>query len=764
MTAVCPPGPEAALAAGIPAAKVAVAAATYWVDKPFDYRIPPELAGRVVPGVRVFVPFGRGNRRTEGIVLAVTEVGADGVDRLKPVESVPDPEPILDAEQLRLAMWMRERFFCTVYDAVKAMLPSGLWFGHSGARRVRDKTVETACLAVPAEEAAAAAEAKRARAPQQAALLHLLCALGEAASAELLQMSGAGRSSLKALVTAGLVRLERRAVFRRPAAVPEKQTALPTLNAGQQVAFDGLCALLDGGAEAALLYGVTGSGKTTVYLHLIAELLRRGKGTILLVPEIALTPQMIAVFSACFGEEVAVLHSSLAAGERTDEWKRIRAGLARVVIGTRSAVFAPVSQLGAIVIDEEQEDTYKSENTPRYHARDVAKFRCVRNGALLLLGSATPGVPSYYAAQTGRYHLFTLPGRYNEQAMPAVRIVDMKRELRAGNGGSISAPLREALAENITRGEQSILFLNRRGAYRLVTCVACGYTYSCPNCSVSLSWHSSGRRLMCHYCGHVHALDATCPACGGALSFTGAGTETVVQELTELFPDTPILRMDADAVSAAGGHDVLFEQFRREKIPIMVGTQMVTKGLNFSNVTLVGVLSADQSLYAADYRASERTFSLLTQVIGRGGRGDRPGRAVIQTFTPENDVIRRAAAQDYPAFYAAELEMRRLQQTPPFADLFAVTASGEDEARVLVCIRAAREMLIRLAGNRPDVRILGPAPLPVVRVMGRYRYRITVSCRADGEMRGILSGVVIACSTEKEFRGVSVFADADPSD
>ena len=759
MTETCPPAREP-----VPAAKVAVAAATYWVDRPFDYRIPPELVGRVVPGVRVLVPFGRGNRRTEGVVLALTEVGADGAGRLKPVESVPDEEPLLDGEQLRLAMWMRERFFCTVYDAVKAMLPAGLWLGRSGARRVQDKTVETACLAVPAEEAAAAAEAKRARAPQQAALLHLLCAVGEAASAELLQLAGAGRSSLRALVKAGLVHLERRTVFRRPTQTPGTRTALPTLNAGQQAAFDGLCALLGGGPEAALLYGVTGSGKTTVYIRLIDELLRRGRGVILLVPEIALTPQMIAVFSACFGEEVAVLHSSLAAGARADEWKRIRAGLARVVIGTRSAVFAPVPRLGAIVIDEEQEDTYKSENTPRYHARDVAKFRCARAGALLLLGSATPDVASYYAAQTGQYHFFTLPGRYNEQAMPAVRIVDMKRELRAGNGGSISAPLRDELAENLARGEQSILFLNRRGAYRLVACAACGYTYCCPNCSVSLSWHSAERRLLCHYCGHVHTLDAACPVCGGALRFTGAGTETVVQELGELFPETPILRMDADAVSSAGGHDVLFARFRRERIPIMVGTQMVAKGLNFSNVTLVGVLSADQSLYAADYRASERTFSLVTQVIGRGGRGERPGRAVIQTFTPENDVIRRAAAQDYPAFYAAELEMRRLQQTPPFADLFAITASGEDEARVLACIRAAREMLIGLAGDRPDLRILGPAPLPVVRVMGRYRYRITVSCRADREIRGILSGVVIACSTEKEFRGVSVFADADPSD
>jgi primosomal protein N' (replication factor Y) len=747
----------------MPVAKIAVSAATYWLDKPYDYGIPAELADAVRPGVRVTVPFARGNRRSEGIVLSVAD--SSNYDKLKYIDTVLDSEPVLTPEQIRLALWMHDRFFCTVYDAIKAMLPAGMWFTSDGEKKVSDKLTEFASLAVAAEDAAAVAANRRRKAPMQASLLETLSAVGSVSSHELLSFTGASRQSLKSLCDAGLVELTVEETFRRPSRYDGELLPLPELNDSQLEALTGISSLSDSGkAGAALLFGVTGSGKTTIYIHLIRKILDEGKSSILLVPEIALTPQMLQTFSSHFGDEIAVLHSSLSVGERYDEWKRIKTGLAHVVIGTRSAIFAPVENLGLIIIDEEQEDTYKSENNPRYHARDVAKYRCARSGALLLLGSATPDIESRYAAEKGKYSYFVLPDRYNNMELPGVRIVDMKRELRRGNGGDISAVLRDEIAENLERGEQSILFLNRRGASKLITCGECGYTYKCPRCSVSLTYHSADRKLMCHYCGYTRNVDPVCPDCGGKLNYIGSGTQKVEQELHELFPDTEVIRMDTDTVSRAGSHEALLERFRREKIPVMIGTQMVTKGLNFENVTLVGVISADQSLYAGDYRAGERTFSLITQVVGRSGRGDRPGRAVIQTFTPENETIMQAAAQDYDSFYHSEIQLRKLQNTPPFADILAVTASGQDESAVLRCCAAVRDMLVDGTKNKHGIAVMGPAPLSVVKVNNRYRYRINVSCRADGDMRKLISAIIIQCSTDKEFRGVSVYADNNPSD
>ena len=744
-------------------AKVAVSAAGYWLDKPYDYNIPAELEASALPGVRVTVPFSRGNRRTEGVILCVEEKPAAG--ELKSLETVFDDSPVLTPEQLKLALWMHDRFFCTVYDAVKAMLPAGMWFTAEGRRKIGDKLTEYISLGIPAEDAKAIAANKRRKAPMQAAILETLTAVGEVPTSELLQFTGASRQSVKSLADGELVTLRRAETFRRPAEYTGELLPLPGLNASQQAAYEGISALWDGKTpRAALLFGVTGSGKTAIYIRLIQDQLRRGRSSILLVPEIALTPQMLHTFSTHFGNDIAVLHSSLSVGERYDEWKRVKKGEARVVIGTRSAVFAPAEELGLIIIDEEQEDTYKSENTPRYHARDVAKYLCAKAGALLLLGSATPDIASRYAAENGTYSYFVLPERYNSMELPGVEIVDMKRELRRGNGGDISSVLKDELEENIARGEQSILFLNRRGANKLITCGECGYTYKCPRCSVSLTYHSANRRLMCHYCGYSRSVDAACPDCGGRLNYVGSGTQKVEEELRELFPDTGILRMDTDTVSAAGSHEALLNRFLNEKIPIMIGTQMVTKGLNFENVTLVGVISADQSLYAGDYRAGERTFSLITQVVGRSGRGSRPGRAVIQTFTPENETIRLAAKQDYDGFYNAEIELRRIQNTPPFADILAVTASGQDEAAVLRCCAAVRDMLHSGTKLRSDVSILGPAPLAVVKVNNRFRYRVNISCRADSEIRRLISAIIIKCSTDNQFRGVAVYADNDPAD
>lgn len=742
-------------------AKIAVSAATYWVDRPYDYKIPDSLSAQVVPGVRVFVPFGRGNKRSEGVVLALAE--HSGYEHLKPVELVLDEKPLLTDAQLKLVLWMRERFFCTVYDAVKAMLPAGLWYDSRGVRKVGDKSVKMAELSISTEEAIILAGQKKRRAPQQSELLKALCSVGRVSVKELCYFTGASKQSLNALERSGVVRYSEQEVYRRPGYKSGETRPLPELNAAQKEAFDGIYTLTQAGeARAALLFGVTGSGKTTIYIRLIAKQLEQGKSAIMLVPEIALTPQMLQTFSSHFGDDIAVLHSSLAIGERYDEWKRVKNGEARVVIGTRSAVFAPVSNLGIIIIDEEQEDTYKSENNPRYHARDVAKYLCAKAGATLLLGSATPDIESRYYARQGRYSYFALPGRYNERSLPRVEIVDMKRELRKGNGSDISALLHEELRKNIENGEQSILFLNRRGAGKHVTCIECGYTYRCGNCSVSLTYHSANKRMMCHYCGHSQRMEKECPDCGGKLNIVGTGTQRIEDRLHEIFPGVPILRMDTDTVIPAGSHEALLDRFRDERIPIMVGTQMVTKGLNFENVTLVGVISADQSLYAGDYRSGERTFSLITQVVGRSGRGERPGRAVIQTFTPQNQTILQAANQDYERFYSSEIELRRVQHSPPFVALYAITASGMEEAGVLRCCTAVRAILKERLDSEKDVMILGPAPLPVVKVNNRFRYRVMVSCPPEKKLRGLVSNIVIYCNTNKDFRGISVFADMNP--
>ena len=812
-------------------AKIAVSAATYWVDRPYDYRIPDALRDKIAPGVRVVVPFGGGNRRTEGIVLSLG-AAQPGV-RLKNIASVLDAEPVLSPEMIRLAVWLRDRYFCTVYDAVHAMLPAGLWyqmesvytlcvgidrerayeaagksgqerlvldamFAHGGScpltdlecvfenaspsralqslvrkgilqtdsrekRRVGDKKIRMVSLAVSAEDAQTAADRREKRAPLQSACLRLLCTLERVSLSELCYFTGASQSSVNALVKAGMVEITQDEVFRRSTFRSAETVPLPVLNEEQRTAFEGILALYDGKKpSASLLYGVTGSGKTSVYVHLIDAMRRMGKASILLVPEIALTPQMIRIFSSYFGDDVAVLHSSLAVGERYDEWKRIKTGRARVVIGTRSAVFAPCSDLGLIIIDEEQEYTYKSENAPRYHARDAAKYRCASSNALLVLGSATPDVESRYRAEQGIYHFFTLRSRFNARQLPAVRIVDMRQELRGGNGSEISGVLLSELQENIRRGEQSILFLNRRGTASLVVCGECGHTYTCPHCSVNLTWHSANRRLICHHCGYTRPLDDACPECGGMLNQFGAGTQKLEEQLREALPDVELLRMDADSVSPAGSHEKILSQFREKKVPILIGTQMVTKGLDFENVTLVGVISADQLLYCGDYRAGERCFSLITQVVGRSGRGKKPGRAIIQTFTPQNPVIRMASRQDYDGFYAEEIELRRLQNCPPFSDIVTVTVSAEDESTVLRCCAYIRDRMRSELRRRRDAAVLGPAPLPVVRVSNRYRYRVTLHCRYDKEIRRLVSGLLIQCNTAKEYKGASVFADYNP--
>lgn len=811
-------------------ARVAVSAATYAIDKPYDYRVPQALLGKAQVGMRVTVPFGRGNRTSEGLILALVEDSPR--PELKALSSLLDQEPVLRGEEIKLALWLRERYFCTLYDGVKALLPAGLWYriqevytlavdretalaaavgdkeknvlellaGRGGSceletmkalcgdsvtaqlrclverglvtedttsrRKISDKLVRRVTLAVAPEEAMAAVEPRRRSAPLRYEVVKLLCTVGSGLSSDICYFTGASMQTLKGLEKSGLVTFSREEALRVPR-TDSADGAPIVLNQEQQAAYDGILAMSETGKPGcALLYGVTGSGKTAVYIRLLQEVVRRGRQGMILVPEIALTPQIMAKFSAYFGDKVVMLHSNLPMSERYDQWKRIRRGEVEVVLGTRSAIFAPLKNPGLIIMDEEQEGSYQSENSPCYHARDIAKYLCARENAALVLGSATPTVETAFAAERGIYQKALLRRRYNEGALPEVRIADMRQEIRAGNPGMISEPLRLELEKNLAAGEQSILFLNRRGNSRYLLCGECGYVPQCPRCSVAMTYHSANGRLMCHYCGHSQPETETCPECGGRMKHIGAGTQKVEEELRELFPEAGILRMDAD--TTAGGHEAILRTFEQERVPILLGTQMVAKGLDFENVTLVGVLSADISLYVDNYRAAERTFSLLTQVVGRAGRGNKAGRAVIQTYTPENDVIQCAARQDYDAFYTGEIRMRRLRRYPPFAALFTVTVSGTEESRVLRAAAGIRDTLRQLcqrpelSGGEPEV--LGPAPAPVVKVNNRFRYRCTLVGRNDKATREMLAWLQKAFAKDGANRGLHVFVDYNAAD
>ena len=812
-------------------ARVALSGVAFSIDKLYDYLIPSRLEADAAVGKRVSVPFAKGNRRREGMVFALCEDSR--LPKLKPIDGWLDDSPILSEHSLRLAAWMKQRFFCTHYDAVKAMLPAGIWLKSSeicalteagnkeeayaaagedeGALRlldllyelggscsleamknalgedtsgydllaeagivhksaaikkaVSDRTASIAALAVSPEEAAEISHRKKRSAPQQSELLRLLSELGEADVKELRYFTGASLNSVNALVRQGFITLSHREVFRRPAFQSADKPRITELTEEQQRAYVGLAQwMARGEACASLLYGVTGSGKTAVYIRLIQDVLAQGRQALVLVPEIALTPQLMQTFYSQFGDRVAVLHSSLTVAQRYDEWKRIRSGQVDVTVGTRSAVFAPLEKLGLLILDEEHESTYQSENAPRYHARDVAKFRCVSAGCMLLLGSATPSIESMYEARRDVYHLFCLRGRYNTKPLPQVIIADMKEDLRSGGNGSVGSILRRELEENFRRGEQSILFLNRRGSSSLVHCPACGFTYSCPRCSVKLTYHAANSRFMCHYCGHSQPAEKRCPSCGGYLSFGGIGTQKLEEELRALYPDQAILRMDTDTVTAAHPHEELLRRFEQKRIPILIGTQMVSKGLNFENVTLVGVVSADQSLYAGDYRAQERTFSLITQVVGRAGRGALKGRAVIQTFTPDSEVIRFAARQDYDSFYASEIETRKLLKAPPLCTLYAVNITGTDEGLVLRCASELGRALRRSAEPFPEMRVLGPAPAGILRINERFRYRVTLSAPPSREARALISAALKQYASDKRYRDLVFYGAVNPQD
>ena len=806
--------------------KIAVSAANFAIDKPYSYRIPEGMV--LQPGQRVQLPFGRGNRRCEGIVLAVEPGEASG---LKAVELCLDEKPILSEQQLRLAAFLRDRYFCTYYDAVRAMLPAGLWFQSresfsltenrewkdktikkegvreildfleelggeaqepalrslipdenmlNGAisylvrkkwltaktdflQRTSDKTEKIATLASSPEEAMEYASHRPKSAAMQKSVLELLCSVGCVAVKELCYFTGASMSTINRLEKLGYLTLSERPVLRCREIKPAKLDGPLILNEEQNRCYLGLSQQMQQtNPGVALLYGVTGSGKTSVYIRLIQAALEQGKSAMLLVPEIALTPQLLSTLAAYFGDNIAVLHSSLSAGERYDQWKRVRRGEAGVVVGTRSAVFAPCAP-GLIILDEEQEHSYKSENNPRYSAKEVAIWRGARENALVLLGSATPSIETMYRAKSGTYCLYTLKERFGSRPLPAVEIVDMREELKLGNDLSLSIPLREAMVDTWKHDKQTILLLNRRGNARCLVCVDCRETPECPRCSVRLTYHSANNRLMCHYCGYSQPASNRCPGCGGPLKTIGTGTQRVQTELNRLIPEMETIRMDADTVSAVNTHEKILDRFQREKIPVLIGTQMVAKGLNLPDVTLVGVLDADLSLYTGGYRAGETTFNMLTQVVGRAGRGNTPGRAIIQTLVPEHQVVKLAAQQDYDGFYDLEINLRRVQNMPPFGDFGLVTFTGQEETAVLrgaVKFRDSLNVLLKQPAYLQErCTVLGPAPCPVPKINYNFRYRLTLRCGMTRNLRLLLAHLLREFSKDNMNRGVSAFVD-----
>lgn len=809
-------------------AKVAVENVNCSFDKEYDYSIPQELLNTALPGCRVTVPFGIGNKKRIGIITSLSDVSQS--KKTKSIIAVLDEAPLLSKEMLLLARWMAEQTFCTYYEAVKTMLPTGIshriirtycavpdvqddkenaltqdekkvyeyLLSRSGytkpetflkalnmenltnipekllkkgflaanddaVRNINDNLVKMVRLC---EESSYEKITKK-----QQDIVNILMETGAVSVRDICYFTGYTPSVVFALEKKGIVECfdqevlsSVRSTYKSSGAYTNKEI---NLTKEQEIAFEGL--LKDYRADegkTALLYGVTGSGKTSVYLKLIDEALKDGREVIVMVPEISLTPQTLAVFHSRYPDNVAVFHSALSARERTDEWKRVKNKEAKIAIGTRSAVFAPFENLGLIIVDEEQESTYKSEHAARYNAKNVARFRTAWHKGLTLLASATPSVESFANAKSGRYSLYELKQRYGNAVLPEVITVDMTAQKSDDSSSQLSETLKTAIAENLDNHKQSIILINRRGYNTFVTCTACGHVATCPNCSISMTYHAANGRLMCHYCGYSVKFTEQCPNCQQyALKCSGFGTQKIEDELAHLFKSARILRMDTDTASSRFAHEQKLSEFAKGEYDIMVGTQMVAKGLDFENVTLAAVVSVDQQLYNDDFRSLERTFSLLTQVVGRSGRGKFHGKAIIQTLTPENDIIRLAAKQDYDEFYQTEIKLRKLMTYPPFCDICVIGFSGEDEMRTKVASQCTLDKLKELSLNEykgEKIIVLGPLPTRVQRVNKKYRYRIIIKCRNNANFRKMISETLNDFYQDKRFSNISIYADMNP--
>ena len=795
---------------------VAVERAAFCYDQPFRYSIPPAIGRRAAPGCRVVVPFGSGRQTRLGVILSLCESPAD-MPGLKPILRLLDDEPLLPQDLAELIPRLKERCFCTLYEAYRAMVPVGLRHAMhvlysamdpadappdgmltgeerdllDRLRKVRTRStfmrrddllkkcglpqdstlpeglaqrgyllrhtdaLQNAGDMTARVYAAAEDEPPEGLSAKQAEVYDFLRQNGAASAKELCGYLGVSPAVIQALLKKG-------AITEADAHICPQETKASAepieLTPEQQTAFDHL---RRPSKQCALLFGVTGSGKTSVYLKLIDETLAKGRGAIVLVPEIALTPQMLAIFTRRYGNDVALFHSALSVGERTQAWKRARGGGAKIVLGTRSAVFAPLQNIGLIVMDEEHEHTYKSEQSPRFHARDVARYRAAQHNALLLLCSATPSLESYANARNGRWQLETLPRRYGAATLPQVRPVD-----NWGTQSLLGRELQEALGHTLEQGRQAILLMNRRGYHTFLACESCRHVLQCPQCSISLAYHLAGERLLCHYCGYSTRAVETCPECGKpAIRFGGAGTQKLEDELARLLPAARVARMDADSAAPKHAREDILTRFAAKEYDILVGTQMVAKGLDFENVALVGVVSIDQQLYLDDYRSLERSFSLLTQVVGRAGRGEHPGTALVQTINPSNEIIQLAARQDYPAFFDSEIRMRRLMTYPPYCDLCLLGVTGENEQLVKSGAKVLLELLRGLTQGEyrgEKVIALGPMPARAGKVGGRYRWRLLLKCVNTARIRALVAQILAAFGRDARFAQVSAYADMNP--
>ena len=802
------------------AAAVAVENTSFHFDKLYDYLVPEGLEDIAKPGCRVMISFGKGKLR-QGMIMELRS--AEEPEKLKKFTELIDKSPVMSEELLSLAVNMKERCFCTLFDACSAMLPPGLSvkitydyylprqpadetglseterqitaylrarktpvrqdrligsLGLSGdelleklvkkgvvlkresvKKRLRDESVRMVRLLD---------ERERKYTPSQQEVISVLKSVGEVSKKEICYFTGVSSAVIDNLVKKGIC-----GYFDAEPPVPVNSDVqyAPAgelvLTAGQNAVYNSLLEKYESGSpSAALLYGVTGSGKTSVFMKLIDRANEENKGVICMVPEIALTPQLLDKFRERYGDRVAVFHSGLSLTKRLEEWKRVKNGQANIAVGTRSAVFAPLDNIGLIVMDEEQEYTYKSSSSPRFHARDLAKLRCSWHKCLLLLSSATPSLESFYNACQGRYSLHTLSDRYGSARLPHVITADMNLEHQQGNTSEFSSVLLEAIEDNLSCGQQSIILLNRRGHNTFVSCRSCREVVSCPNCSISLTYHSANNRLMCHYCGYSVPAPSVCPSCGSSkLRYAGAGTQRAEQELGEIFPSARILRLDTDSTMQRYSYEKKLAAFQNGEYDIMLGTQMVAKGLDFPSVTLVGVLSADMMMHNDDFRSYERTFSLLTQVVGRSGRGGLEGRAIIQTYEPENPIIELAAAQDYREFYDSEINLRKAMLYPPFADICVVAFVGNEKIKTKDASDRFASRLAELAKSEYaelPMRVLGPSPALVLRICGKYRYRIIIKFKNTRRFRELLARLLCEFGSSSEFKDVTAFADIDP--
>lgn len=807
-------------------AAVAVDKCLYPFDKLYDYIVPHRFEGSVSVGQLVTVPFGKGNKKRVALVYGLERKSCDPA-KLKPITDISQNGIALSDEQLGLSVWLKENTFCTYFDAVRTILPPGLNFSirasyclnkentdRSGLlpgelavleelaavksekkmsqmienggsperskavdglkakgfivtneemkRHIGDETEQMVRLAEDFEQNDRAAKLT----PKQKTVIDALAEYEAASVKELCYICGVTSVVIKNLVKYGLLEEYTYTVSRIDTSAGERirDPGDIVLSPCQQGAYDRLETMTDGEKpRCALLHGVTGSGKTSVFIKLIDKTIKSGRTALMLVPEISLTPQMVKNFRELFGNTVAIVHSSLSMGQRADEYKRIRDGGAKIVIGTRSAVFAPLDNIGIIVIDEEGEHTYKSDRSPRYHARNVAKQRCFRHNSLLLLASATPSPDSMYNARSGRYSLVTLKERYNRSELPEVYTVDMKAEYESGNRGNFSQALLHEIEVNLQKGEQTLLLLNRRGYHTHISCIKCGKVMECPNCGLPLTYHKANETLCCHYCGHTEKMPDVCPECKSRyITQSGTGTQRIEDEIKQYFPKARILRMDADTTMSKNAFTNRFEEFGRGDYDIMVGTQMIAKGLDFENVTLVGVLSIDKSLYAGDYLGYERTFSLITQVVGRSGRGSKTGRAYLQTFSPDHYVLQLAARQDYDEFYDQEIEVRKALLFPPFCDICLIGFSSLLEQP---CMQAARRFLdifkvrIRKEPKELPIRVLGPTKMGTGRLGGRFRNKLIIKCKFNRQFRAVLNDVLLEAYKDKAFLNVNFFVD-----